>query len=77
MVFTVLTFTHMVHVLAIRSETESLFTQGLRSNGPMTGAVALTLALQLATVDVPSLQPIFHTESLSAGERALCVAAAK
>jgi Ca2+-transporting ATPase len=76
MVFTVLTFTQMAHVLAIRSETQSLFEQGLRSNLPMTGAVLATLALQLATIYVPALQPIFRTESLSAGELALCVAAA-
>jgi Ca2+-transporting ATPase len=30
----------MAHVLAIRSERESLFTQGLRSNLPLLGAVA-------------------------------------
>jgi len=76
MVFTVLTFTQMAHVLAIRSETQSLFAQGLRSNLPMTGAVLLTLGLQLAAIYVPGLQPIFHTEALSAEELALCVAVA-
>ena len=76
MVFTLLTFTQMAHVLAIRSETESLFTQGLRSNLPLLGAVALTVALQLATVYVPVLQPIFHTQAMSAGELALCFALA-
>ena len=76
MVFTLLTFAQMAHVLAIRSEAESLFTQGLRSNLPLLGAVALTLALQLATVYVPLLQPIFRTQALSAGELALCFALA-
>ena len=66
----------MAHVLAIRSETQSLFAQGLRSNLPMTGAVLLTLLLQLATIYVPALQPIFRTEALSVRELALCVAAA-
>ena len=76
MVFTLLTLAQMAHLLAIRSERESLFTQGLRSNGPLLAAVALTLVLQLATVYVPWLQPIFHTQALSVGELGLCVALA-
>ncbi len=76
MVFTVLTLTQMAHVLAIRSETDSLFTQGLSSNRPLLAAVLLTLALQLATIYLPWLQPIFRTEALSAGELALCFACA-
>ncbi|MDO9075812.1 MAG: cation-translocating P-type ATPase [Rubrivivax sp.] len=72
MVFTTLTLAQMAHVLAIRSERESLFSQGLRSNVPLLAAVALTLVLQLATVYVPALQPIFRTQALAAGELALC-----
>jgi P-type Ca2+ transporter type 2C len=74
MVFTVLTLSQMGHVLAVRSERDSLFTQGLLSNAPVLGAVALTFALQMATVYVPVLQPIFKTQPLSAGELALCLA---
>jgi Ca2+-transporting ATPase len=76
MVFTVLTFAQMAHVLAIRSERESLFTQGLSSNWPLLGAVALTLALQLAVIYVPWLQPVFRTAPLTAAELAICVALA-
>lgn len=76
MVFTVLTLAQMAHVLAIRSETQSLFAQGLRSNLALTGAVALTFVLQLATIYVPALQPVFRTEALSAGELAVCLGAA-
>ena len=76
MVFTLLTLAQMAHLLAIRSERESLFTQGLRSNTPLLAAVALTLVLQLATIYVPWLQPIFHTQALSAGELGLCFALA-
>ncbi|HRD98567.1 MAG TPA: HAD-IC family P-type ATPase, partial [Rubrivivax sp.] len=76
MVFTLLTLAQMAHLLAIRSERESLFTQGLRSNTPLLAAVALTLVLQLATVYVPWLQPVFHTQALSAGELGLCLALA-
>jgi len=76
MVFTVLTLAQMAHVMAIRSERDSLFTQGLSSNLPLLAAVVLTLALQLATIYVPWLQPVFHTQALSAAELALCVALA-
>ncbi len=76
MVFSVLTFAQMAHVMAIRSERDSLFSQGLASNLPLAAAVALTLALQLAVIYVPVLQPIFRTQPLSAAELGLCVALA-
>ena len=60
----------------IRSETDSLFTQGLRSNRPLLGAVVLTFALQMATIYVPWLNPIFKTEPLAAWELGLCMALA-
>ena len=74
MVFTVLTLSQMAHVLAVRSERDSLFTQGLLSNRPLLLAVALTFALQAATIYVPILQPVFKTEPLTAGELLLCLA---
>lgn len=74
MVFTTLTLSQMGHVLAIRSETESLFQQGVWSNLPLLGAVLLTFALQMATLYLPPLNPIFKTESLSVDELALCLA---
>jgi P-type Ca2+ transporter type 2C len=73
MVFTVLCFTQLAHVLAIRSERESLFTQGLFSNRLLLGAVLLTFLLQLATIYVPFLNGIFKTAPLSAGELAFTV----
>jgi Ca2+-transporting ATPase len=76
MVFTVLTFGQMAHVLAIRSEEQPLWRLGLGSNKPLLGAVLLTFALQLATIYVPVLNPIFKTTPLSAGELAICVATA-
>ncbi len=76
MVFTALTFAQMAHLLAIRSERESLFTQGLLSNRPLLGAVALTLALQMAVVYLPALQPVFRTVALGAGELASCAGVA-
>jgi Ca2+-transporting ATPase len=68
MVFTVLCLSQMGHVLAIRSERESLFSQGLLSNKPLLGAFAFTLGLQMATIYVPFLNPVFKTEPLSAAE---------
>ncbi len=68
MVFTVLCLSQMGHVLAIRSEKESLFSQGILSNKPLFGAVLLTFILQLATIYIPFLNPVFNTEPLSLGE---------
>ncbi|HBR22021.1 MAG TPA: calcium-translocating P-type ATPase, PMCA-type [Nitrospiraceae bacterium] len=68
MVFTVLCLSQMGHVLAIRSETESLFSQGLFSNKPLLGAFALTFALQMATIYISFLNPIFKTEPLTLNE---------
>ena len=71
-VFTVLTLSQMGNVLAIRSERESLFRQGLFSNLPLLGAVILTCGLQLMTVYVPLLNPIFRTAPLTVLELAAC-----
>ena len=68
MVFTVLCLTQLGHVLAIRSEKESLFSQGLLTNKPLLGAVILTFVLQMATVYVPVLNPIFRTVPLTFNE---------
>jgi Ca2+-transporting ATPase len=71
MVFTVLSLSQMGHVLAIRSDRESLFKLGLFSNMPLLGAILLTFILQMATIYVPQLNPIFKTTPLSAGELAV------
>jgi Ca2+-transporting ATPase len=76
MAFTVLCLAQLAHVLAIRSERQSLFTQGLLSNKPLLGAVALTLGLQLATIYVPPLNAVFKTQPLGAAELALAVGVA-
>lgn len=74
MVFTVLCLSQMGHVLAIRSERESFFSQGPFSNMPLFAAVALTFALQMATIYVPFLNPIFKTAPLTAAELAISLA---
>jgi P-type Ca2+ transporter type 2C len=74
MVFAVLGFSQLAHVLAIRSERESLLAQGLLSNAPLAAAVGLTVALQLAVIYIPPLNEVFATEPLSFGELAVALA---
>lgn len=76
MVFTALTFTQLAHVMAIRSDRESLATIGLTSNRPLLVTVMLTVLLQLALIYVPTLARIFNIVPLTAAELALCVACA-
>tara|TARA_R110001592_G_scaffold240929_2_gene501264 strand:+ start:90951 stop:93539 length:2589 start_codon:yes stop_codon:yes gene_type:complete len=73
MVFTVLTFSQLAHVLAIRSESESLWHQRMFSNPPLVGAVLLTVILQLLVIYLPVLNPIFHTQPLSSPELLICI----
>ncbi|MDP3678742.1 MAG: cation-translocating P-type ATPase, partial [Methylotenera sp.] len=74
MVFTVLTLSQLGHVLAIRSEKDSLFSVGIFSNPMLLFAVLLTFLLQMATIYVPAFNPIFKTEPLSMSELAICLA---
>ena len=75
MVFTVLSLTQLGHVLAIRSESESLYNQGLLSNLPLFGAVVLTFILQLAVIYLPYANELFKTKPLSLGELLICIGA--
>jgi Ca2+-transporting ATPase len=68
MVFTVLCLLQLGHVMAIRSETQSLFTQGLFSNKALFFVVAGTILCQLMTIYVPFLNPVFKTQPLTASE---------
>jgi len=74
MVFTVLTLSQLGHVLAIRSARESFFSLGAASNPQLLAAVTFTVLLQMATIYVPALNPVFKTEALTAGELLLCLA---
>ncbi|MFA5042481.1 MAG: cation-translocating P-type ATPase [Kiritimatiellia bacterium] len=71
-VFTTLTFLQLAHVMAIRSNRQSLFTVGVFTNKPLLGAVLLTIVLQLALVYAPFLQKFFQTAPLSAFDLAIC-----
>lgn len=74
MVFTVLTLSQMGHVLALRSERESLFTIGVWTNKPLLATVVLTFALQMIVLYTPVLNPIFKTEPLTFPELMACLA---
>ncbi|HZI52730.1 MAG TPA: cation transporting ATPase C-terminal domain-containing protein, partial [Chitinophagaceae bacterium] len=67
-VFTVLCFAQLWHVLAIRSETRSLFKIGMWSNKFMLIAISLTVLLQLAVIYIPFLNKFFHTQPLTLAE---------
>jgi Ca2+-transporting ATPase len=75
MVFTIVTFLQLAHVLAIRSHRQSLFTMGILSNRFLLGAVGLTFGLQLALIYAPFLRKLFQTVPLAAGDLALCIVA--
>jgi len=73
MVFTVLCLSQLGHVLAIRSERESFFT--LPNNRMLTITVLFTVALQLMTIYIPMLNPIFKTQALTLIELGICLGA--
>jgi Ca2+-transporting ATPase len=74
LLFTTLTLTQMAHIMAIRSERQSLFQIGLMSNVPLLIAVSLTVVLQFALVYVPFLQALFKTNPLSLFDLVLTIA---
>jgi Ca2+-transporting ATPase len=54
--------------MAIRSERVSLFTQGVMTNPTLFASVLGMIVLQLATIYIPQLNPLFRTQPLTAGE---------
>ncbi len=74
-VFNVLCLSQMGHVLAIRSEKQSLLGVGIFSNKPLIISVLLAMLLQFAVTYIPFLQPIFQTEALTMNEFLLVGAA--
>jgi Ca2+-transporting ATPase len=65
MAFTVLCFSQMGHVMAIRSDKESLFKIGILSNKPLLGALVLTIALQMMLIYTPFFNSVFKTQPLT------------
>ncbi|MDO8368219.1 MAG: cation-translocating P-type ATPase [Saprospiraceae bacterium] len=72
-VFTILCFSQMGHVMAIRSEHFFLFRHGIFTNLPLIGAILLTFVLQLGLLYVPFLQKIFSTQALTLLELGTCI----
>jgi Ca2+-transporting ATPase len=73
MAFTTLLFFSLFTVFNARSDEQSAFI-GMFSNTWLWGAIALSLALQVAVIYVPFLQQAFSTVSLSAGDWLRCAA---
>jgi len=74
MAFTVLCFSQMGHVMAIRSEGESIFKIGVFSNKPLLGALLLTVALQMMIIYTPFFNDIFKTQPLTIYELVITLA---
>lgn len=73
-VFTVLCFSQMGHVFAIRSESTSFFSQSPFSNARLFFSVLITFVLQLAIIYIPALNPIFKTAPLSLNDLLIATA---
>ena len=63
--FSVLCFSQLGHVMAIRSDDKSIFRTGVLSNKPLLMAVAGTSLLQLGVIYIPFLNDIFKTQPLN------------
>jgi len=73
MTFSVLCFSQLGHVLAIRSD-RSFFKTNFFSNKPLLLALAVTSALQLMVIYVPFFNGIFKTSALTLNELLLTLA---
>lgn len=73
MVFTVLSFAQLGHVLAVRSDKTFLFKQGIFSNSLLLLSVLFTFCLQLGVIYIPFLNDIFKTQPLSLRELGFCI----
>lgn len=71
MAFSVLCFSQLGHVMAIRSNSASVFKTGLLSNRAMVVALAITIGLQMLVIYLPFFNEIFRTEPLTLTELAI------
>ncbi len=72
MVFSVLAFSQLGHVMAVRSDRTFLYKQGLLSNMTLLMAVGGTMFLQLGVIYLPFMNEIFRTEPLNLKELLFC-----
>ncbi|MBN1145978.1 MAG: cation-translocating P-type ATPase [Anaerolineales bacterium] len=75
MTFSTLAFAQLAQALASRSQKQTLFELGLRSNRPGMLLAVLVFALQMLVIYIPGLQSFLHTEPLSPGDLAISLAA--
>ncbi len=75
MVFTVLCLGQLFYSMAARSEHTTIWTLGLFSNVNLIITFLCTFILQIAIIYLPSLNSLFKTQPLSAGELFICLAA--
>lgn len=73
MAFTTLSLTQLMHLLAIRSEKETVFSRDFFSNRFLLVSFTLSFILQLAVVYVPALNPVFKTNPLTLEEISICI----
>jgi Ca2+-transporting ATPase len=73
MVFAVLCLGQLTHVMAIRSETVSIFRLGIFSNPKLILAVAFTFFMQLAIIYLPLFNDFFKTTPLTLKELVFCM----
>ena len=71
-VFSILAFAQLGHVMAIRSGRFFLFQQGVFSNPPLIGAVLLTVGLQMLVIYHPIGNELFKTKPLTWQELLAC-----
>ncbi len=75
MAFSVLCFSQLGHVMAIRSKRDSIFKIGVFSNKPMLTALMATVSLQFMIIYIPFFNPIFRTQPLPIYELLITIAA--
>lgn len=73
MAFTVLCFSQLGHVMAIRSDSASIFKIGVFSNKPMLIALCVTSGLQLMVIYTPFFNQIFRTQPLNLYELTMTI----
>ncbi|MSP61435.1 MAG: cation-translocating P-type ATPase [Myxococcales bacterium] len=62
--FAILAIGPLFHSFNCRSQTSSIFKLGLFSNRALWGAMLIGIALEIATIQIPAMHPIFKTAAL-------------
>jgi len=73
MAFCVLTFSQFFHVLAIRSETESVLNKNLFKNPYLWASIIFNFVAQALILNIPFLQKIFKLQALDAKQWVICL----